>query len=184
MPILKIPISERFRGVIIIDSTYWHTEESFKTLFHVNFPKDVFYKMAVNDQLIRFRLFGTNYYRIGPTWSDGLRQESGITDIGDCVCFEVDDGSLKLTSLVPDGGLRIFGNRRGMLKIKGKWIESWSIIYRDRDLTWRTMANYLNFFGIKNPSTVYAGLKTGRIASMDFLGKKNILYTKMGGLND
>ena len=138
-------------------------------------------EMVASDKMLKIRVFGVNYYRIGPYWPDRLSQKpiSIYRSVNDGISLEVsaDFTSLRIILPVPKEACWIFGNRPGMVKFNGAWT-NWYDLYNHRALIWITRLEFMRLNGITYTTQLYRGLKSGLYVSMDFLGQKNVLFCK------
>ena len=181
MPILKIPLNSRVKGMIFLDSTPWYNEPTFIAAYRANLRSNQICEMVTSGKMLKIRVFGINYYRIGPYWPDRLLQKpiSIYRSVNAGVSMDVnaDIAALRVILPVPKDACWIFGNRPGMVKFNGAWT-NWYDLYNHRALIWMTRLEFMKLNGITYTPTLYRGLKSGLYVSMDFLGHKNVLFCK------
>jgi len=184
MPILKIPLSPQVKGMILLDSKPLYTMPALKLAYKTPSEKII----LPRDSVLRKNILGENYYRIGPSWPDELRQaptalyeKSAYLEDNEYVVFNIhkDLNKVVLISIqlsIPD---HIIRNRPGMFRKKGGGVITWNELYNQKGVVLYTLAGYLTSHKISNSSTVYAGIKHGSIVSMDFMGVNNALFAKL-----
>ena len=181
MPILKIPINSQTKGVIILDSIQWYSESAFIAAYVAKLRSNQICEMAASGKMLKIRVFGTNYYRIGPYWPDRLAQKPislyRSVAAGVSMAINADITSLSIILPVPKEACWIFGNRPGMVKFGGVWT-NWYDLYNRRGLIWMTRLEFMSLNGITYTAQLYRGLRSGLYLSMDFLGNKNALFCK------
>jgi hypothetical protein len=181
MPILKIPLNSRVKGMIFLDSTPWYNEPTFIAAYRANLRSNQICEMVTSGKMLKIRVFGINYYRIGPYWPDRLLQKpiSIYRSVNAGVSMDVnaDIAALRVILPVPKDACWIFGNRPGMVKFNGAWT-NWYDLYNHRALIWMTRLEFMKLNGITYTAQLYRGLKSGLYVSMDFLGQKNVLFCK------
>lgn len=167
--------------MILLDSIPWYDEPTLIIAYNVTLRSNQIYEMVASGKMLKIRVFGVNYYRIGPYWPDRLPQKpiSLYRSVNDGISLEVsaDFTSLRIILPVPKEACWIFGNRPGMVKFVGVWI-NWYDLYNRRDLIWMTRMEFMRLNGITYTTQLYRGLKSGLYVSMDFLGHKNVLFCK------
>lgn len=182
MPVLKIPLSKKVGGMILLDNKRWYSDGCLKKAYNENLASDVLYKMSVLGELERNRIFGINYYRTTALWPDYLRQSPKIeyTFNYECAEFLVNNlfTELRVISPIIPSSEFIFGDRPGMFRSRRNKYTGWIELYNNSEITWTTRGDFMLKNNISSQSTLYREMKTGSIVSMDFLGKKNILFYK------
>lgn len=187
MPILKIPFNKSVKGLIFIDNTSWYTKECLKKAFNIKCQDGVFYTYLANGAFDKINIFGINYYKQGQMWPDVFNQmpkekymTAYLAPPDEFVKVELSDDfeSMRLTATVSPHMYWIFGVRPGLCKCEfGRWM-SWEDIYNNTDTEWLSKSEYMTQKGITSQSTLYRGIKSRKIITMDFMGRKNSLYVR------